>query len=428
MASCADASFATDKPRPPKLPLAEWWSVSLDGPVNVAPATDGTRVYVAYASGQLVARAAADGAELWRVTRTITTPMAAGGDLLFISADETVVALRGATGATAWVLPRVTPVAPLLVDGTALFVVTQTDLLMVDTASGRIVWQRAAGGVRLAPVADADRVYVGADDGRMLALNRADGAVLWERFFSGGVTALGAGGGRVYVGAGDKVLHCLKGARGRDEEWAFRIGAIPDGHVAVGEERVYVGARDNTVRGLDRGNGNQRWIQGLRERPTAGVFAMGHVVFVPSANASRLMMLYDGNGREAGGLALPGVEAPGVVPAFVDTPDGLLVFTVTGSLENEWHLTKFARAGDTALQPFSALDKLPGLPYLTDPALSPIANVLQTLLVNDPLLRPFSEIGFPVVLRDPPLERLTVLPGLQLRPLSPVLPTRRGAL
>ena len=48
------------------------------------------------------------------------------------------------------------------------------------------------------------------------------------------------------------------------------------------------------------------------------------------------------------------------------------------------------------------------------------------LILGDPLLMPFADVDWPFVLRDPPLVRLTTLPGLQLRPLSPKPPDRRG--
>ena len=77
------------------------------------------------------------------------------------------------------------------------------------------------------------------------------------------------------------------------------------------------------------------------------------------------------------------------------------------------------------MEPYDRMAPL-GVPFLTDPALAPIALVLPWLVLTDPMLRPFAAIEWPVVLRDPPLEPLTVLPGIQLRPLSPVLPARRG--
>jgi outer membrane protein assembly factor BamB len=419
------AAVAGDKPQPPKLPLAAWWSVLLDGQVGAPPSSDGKRIYVALTSGALTARDDADGHELWRVKKMVTAPMAAGGDLLFVAAGDAIEAIRGASGAGVWVLPRATPVAPLRLSGETLFVVTDKELIAVRAATGDVVWRHAVEGVRLAPSVDAGRVYTGADDGQVLALNVTDGSQAWERFFKGGVTALGAAQGLVYVGAGYKVLYCLQGAKKGNEEWYFRIGGIPVGRIAVDESRVYVSAKDNVVHAFDRKNGNQRWNAGLRERPTFGVYMSGHVIFVP-ASANELMMLYDHDGSPSGTLALPGDIPANLLPALIDAEDGPIIYAVTGEPTNEWRLTKFARAGEAALLPFAGLDPLPGLPYLTDPSLMTIGNVLQDLVLGDPLLRPLSDMGWPVVLRDPPLMPITVFPGLQLRPLSPALPVRRA--
>jgi len=268
---------------------------------------------------------------------------------------------------------------------------------------------------------------VGAQDGRLVGLALADGAQAWERFEPGGITAIGAHRGLVYVGTGDKLFNCREGTKKGAAKWGdgYRVGAQPIGHIAVDDDRVYYAALDNLVRAHDRENGNLRWPADVRQRPLSGVFTSGHVVFVPGTETSELPMLWDKTGVHAGTLALPGDEPPGLVPAIIDSPDGAILYVVTGGLTNEWHLTKFAPAGEAALIPLADF-AMPGLPYLTDPELKPIVNVLQSLLVADPVLQPVSEIGWPVVLRDPPLEPLTTLPGLQLRPLSPVPPVRRG--
>lgn len=424
-AEARGATAGADRPPPPKLPLAQWWSVALDGQVGTGPVSDGTRVYVAFSSGQLAARDAADGHEVWRVKKDVSAPMAAGGGLVFVVGGDAVEAIKADAGASAWVLPRVAPAAPLLLDSDILFVTTETEVIAVRAATGEVIWRHAAGGVRLRPSVDAGRVYVGAQDGRVLALNRADGAMLWERFFPGGVTAMGAGHGLVYIGAGDKFLYCLQGAKKGANEWQRRLGGYAVGRVGVDDEHVYLAGMDNVVMALDRKNGNQRWTAGLRQRPVFGVFFAGHVVFIP-ANASQIAMIYDHDGRLSGTLTLPGDLPPGIMPALLESPDGAVVYAVTGSVTNEWLLTRFAPAGDTALLPLSAMEPL-GLPFLTDPALSPLVNVLTTLVAGDPLLQPVSAMGWPVVLRDPPLMPLTELPGLQLRALSPVLPVRRAA-
>jgi hypothetical protein len=147
-------------------------------------------------------------------------------------------------------------------------------------------------------------------------------------------------------------------------------------------------------------------------------------VFVPNASQD-LAMIYD-RGGASGVLNFPGEGPPGLTPSISESPGGTVVYAVTGAVTNEWQLTKYARAGEAGLIAFAKLEKTPGVPYLTDPALAPIGNVLGLMLLGDPRLVPLDQFDWPIVLRDPPLVPLTTLPGVQLRPLSPVLPVRRA--
>lgn len=416
---------AADRVAPPRLPIAQRWSTPLGTAPTAAPVIDGSRVYISLRSGHVAAYDLAGGREIWRKERTASVPLAANDGLVFVAAGEAIEALRGSDGAIAWNVPRVKAVAPLRAEAGLVFAVTETEVLAIRAGDGQIAWRHAAGGVVLAPAVDGDRVYVGANDGRVLALKVADGSQVWERerYLPGGVTAIGAHGGRVYAGAGDKILYCLDGRKG-SIEWPWRTGAIVTGRIAVDDDRVYFAALNNVVWGLDRSTGNQRWQTPLRQRPLAGVFASGHVLFVP-ATGTELQMLFDRNGGPSGALQLTGEAIPEVGPDVREMQDGLHVVTVTGGLSNEWQLTAFGPAFEQPTVPFPQT-ALPGLPYLTDPELQPIGRVLQTLILTDPFLRDVSTISWPVMLSDPPLEPLGVLPGLQLRPLSPVLPVRRG--
>ena len=415
-----------NRPPPPKLPLAQWWSVDLEGPVSAGPVAAGSRIYLAYTSGTLIARDAADGHELWRQKKDVALPMAADGDLLFVASGDAIDAINGATGRSAWMVPRVKSVAPLVAQDGWLIATTDTELIAIRTDSGTVAWRHPAGGVTLAPVIDGDRLYTGAEDGRVLALSLRDGAEAWQTFISGGATAIAAYKGRVYVGGGDKQLHCLQSAKQGKSEWQYALGAQALGHIAVDDDRVYVAALNNVVRAHDRESGNQRWQRGVGHRPLDGAFASGHVIFVPGAETNEVQLLWDKTGEPSGALNLPGDTPPGLRPAILDSADGGIVYAVTGGLTNEWSLTKFAPAGEAALIPLAKLDPMPGVPYLTDPELQPIGNVLGLMILADPLLQPLSEAAWPIILTDPPLVPLTTLPGLQLRPLSPVPPVRRG--
>jgi hypothetical protein len=372
----------------------------------------------------LTARNIADGLEIWHVDKTIALPMAVDGGLLFIASGDAIEALRGTDGKSAWILPRVNVVAPLVAADGWLLAVTETEVIAIRDKDGAVVWRRSAGGITLPPALDGARVYTAAKDGRVLALELSSGAVAWEHFVPQGATALAAQSDLVYVGAGDKQFYCLKGRNGR-ESWPRRIGALVTGRIAVDEQRVYFSALDNMVYALDRSSGVQRWVDPLRRRPIAGVAALGHVVFVPAAD-TQLTMLYDEDGRPSGNVALPGEMLAGIAPDLQDTNDGLKIAVVTGGLSNQWQLTLIGSAGELPMVPFAAMDPFPGVTFLTDPVLEPMGKVLGSLVMDDPVLLPPSLIQWPIVLTDPPLEPLTTLPGLQLRPLSPTLPARRA--
>ena len=421
----AAAAAGADRPPPPALPLAVFWSVDLGAAAAAPPVSDGDRVFIALKTAHLTARTVTDGREVWRITKDVSVPMVAVDGLLVVAAGEAVEAVRAADGASAWVVPRVKTVAPLVAGGGWLIAVTDTEIVAIRAKDGEVAWRHPAGGVKLPPAIDGGHVYAGADDGRILALTLATGAVAWERYLPGGVSTLGAMAGRVYAGAGDKRFYCLDGRSGRPQ-WPRRIGSIPTGTIAVDDERVYFAALDNVVYSLDRSNGNQRWTSAVRRRPLAGVALLGHVVFVPIV-APHLVMLYDADGRPSGTIPLPGDIPRDVPPAVRETPSGVQLFVVTGGLSNEWQLSFVAAAGESETVAFSAMAAVPGALFLTDPELLPVGHVLGRLVLTDPPLRSASLAEWPVVLRDPPLEPLIALPGLQLRPLSPLLPIRRGA-
>ena len=156
----------------------------------------------------------------------------------------------------------------------------------------------------------------------------------------------------------------------------------------------------------------------------SGVRVLGHVVFVPIAG-NELVMFYDRDGERSGVIPLPGEPSRDTPPAVRETEAGLELFAVTGGLSNQWHLTHIGPVGEAALVPLASI-QIPGVPFLTDPVLTPLTQVLP-MVFGDPMLQPVANIGWPIRMDDPPLVPLTALPGLQLRPLSAVLPLRRGA-
>lgn len=419
--SRADDRAARDRPL---LPLGQKWSVNLHGPVIEPPLSDGSRVFIAYAH-ELDALSASDDHQLWTQAADLSEhcPLVVDGALVFDCRGSAIEGRRATDGSVAWTLDNVKTVAPLVAQGGWLLVVTDKEILAVRDSDGTLMWRKPAGGVHLPPALDGNDLYLAADDGRLLAMALPTGEQRWQIFVQGGITAVAAAYGRVYAGGGDKKLYAFNSQNHEIiSGWPWRIGAFVVGHIAIDEDHVYFAALDNIARALDRRNGNQRWDHLLNDRTPEGVFAAGHLVFVPTPSPS-LQLIYAKDGRASGILTLPGTVRPvGIPPALLETDSRLEIFAVTTGLSNTWVLTKFGPEPDPPLMP---LTELPGLLYLTDPELVPPAKGLWSLLAGDPMLFPLDRLEWPILLTDPPLEPLTALPGIQLRPLSPTLPIRR---
>lgn len=384
---------------------------------------DAERIYLALKTAHVVAIGPSDGRELWRIAKDINGTMTAADGTLFLPLADAVEAVRGKDGASLWVAPRLKAMAPLVTNGSILLVATETEIVALKTADGQVAWRSPAGGVRQPPAVDGDRAVVGADDGRIVALSLADGTVAWEKYIEGGVTTLAAHRGLVYAGAGDKQLYCLDGRHG-GMKWQYRIGSMISGRIGVDDDHVYLTALDNVVRALDRQTGNMRWHNALKHRPIGGVRVAGHIVFI-QASGTEVLMLLARSGLPSGSVILPGETTRETPPDVRETTDGVHAVVVTGSLSNQWQLTLIGPASELATEPFDKFT-IPGFAFLTDPQTQPVGRVVPWLILGDPALNPPSGLEWPVVLRDPPLERLTTIPGVQLRPLSPVLPVRRG--
>ena len=354
--------------------------------------------------------------------------MAADGGLLFVAAGEAVEALRGDRRPERVDACRASrPSRRWSRAGGWVIAVTDAEIVAIRAKDGEVVWRHAAGGVRLPPAIDGDYLYAGADDGRVLALTLASGAVAWEQLRAGAASpTIAAHAGRVYAGAGDKQFYCLNGRSGK-EEWPRSDRRQSDRPDRRGRRaRVFRGAQQRRLRARSVERQPALDEPSSTAARSTGSLIAGHVVFVPAVGVAVVDVLRPRRPAERRDHAAVGDGARRSA-AVRETAAGVTVFVVTGGLANEWMLTYIAPADDTSIVPFTGLTEMPGVPFLTDPVLQPIGQVLGPLVLGDPVLWPASEMGWPLVLRDPPLEPLTTLPGLQLRPLSPVLPIRREA-
>ena len=338
-------------------PLAAKWTVDIPAPpvADGVPVSDGEHVYLALLTGQIIARASADGAEVWQRDLATERPLAADGGLLFVAGTDAVHALRGTDGALAWEAPVPPVTAPLLARGGWLIVLSGGKVIAFRGADGTLVWQRAIGAATVRPAMDGDRLYITETDGTVLALNVTSGNPLWEQRLHGPLTEPLAWFGYVYIGGGDRQFYCLRAKNG-EIGWRWRIGAAFDVRSSADDARVYFVGLDNVLRALDRVTGVQQWQAGLKRRPVGGPVVMQDWLLVPSSSSPEIWAWTTSDGRAAGVVPTP--ADPSVEPEFVvSTTDGGQVYVVTGSLARVWQLTLVATAGDP---PAVALDVMPG--------------------------------------------------------------------
>jgi outer membrane protein assembly factor BamB len=380
--------------QPNVLPLATRWSMDLGGPpvARTTAVVDGQRVYVALRAGQIVARNLLDGAETWRRDLPTEQPLAVDGGVVFVSSRDVIHALRGADGVTLWETPLPKITAPLVARAGWLIVLADRRVLAFRSKDGAPIWQRDIGSSTEPPAIEGDRVYISLDDARIVAADITSGKPIWESTIGATPGALFATPDRVYAGASDRQFYCLKAKTG-EIEWVKWVGAAIVGPAAVYATRVYFLALDNILRGLDRSNGNQRWLHAYRRRAATGPAIGGSYVFVTSSSSPDIWM-WTTDGRPAGSITLP---AEPTVPA-TNPPDArssdpffmataitergaaqLDVVAVTCNLASQCQLTLLATAGEPPLVPFSELPGVVLKPEARDvpaePPLVPLTNL-----------------------------------------------------
>ena len=295
------------------------WMHRTGGPVSGSPAVAGDRVYVMSYDGRLHALDAATGALQWK----------------FATQGERRFEARGLHG----MQPRTQTFSdpfdvylssPVVAGGAVIFGSGDGHVYAVDAASGQLRWRFATGDVVHASPAVADgRVFVGSWDGKLYALDAATGRELWHAQTGldplmanqqGFQSSPAVAGDTVYVGCRDANLYAFD-ARSGQEKWRFPTGmswVITSPAVQAG--RVYFATSDSSlVHAVDAATGAPVWQQ----QASAYMFAS------PSL---------------AGGVLLQG-ELNGSLQAR-DTGSGALLWefqTEAARLNNGWGLTSERR-------------------------------------------------------------------------------------
>jgi len=194
-------------------------------------------------------------------------------------------------------------------------------------------------------------VWVGLDDGRILAIRTADGTVAWTRSLGAGVLGMTAIDDRLLAGSSDNFLYALK-VRDGNVAWRWRTGGDVTGQAVADGRRVYFTSRDAMLRAVDRKHGDLRWQRPLATRAVGAPLLAGTKVIVagvlPQLGAYRAS-----DGGLTASVTLPGrpLHGPFLAPETASAPVRLLVLSAGG------HLLAIGQTVEPMLVP---LDVLPG--------------------------------------------------------------------
>jgi outer membrane protein assembly factor BamB len=305
LAGCAGRGRVV--PPAPVFPLANVWTVPLEGAIDGDLATDGERLFVALRDGRLRAIDPVSGAQLWEVTGRSGRIAAAPGVLVVGQPDGTVWGIDAGTGSALW--KAATGIAggtgPVL--GGDLVLWAGSGMAAIERASGKLLWVAGDGALASAlPVRDGDRILIGERDGTLRCRSATDGRTLWSRPLGGPVLAdpIVDDKGRVLVGTTARAFVALKGRGDGKRLWRWKLGADVQTPAAVLGKRVFVASFESVLYALNRGSGHVEWRTPLPSRPRSGPLLVGSAVVVACQETD--LVGYDARtGKRLGGMKVP---------------------------------------------------------------------------------------------------------------------------
>jgi outer membrane protein assembly factor BamB len=282
------------------------WRIDLGVPLATGAGSDGETAAVITLNNELVA--VENGREMWRVTlpaQAFTAPLVAGRRIFVLTADRTVAAFDGRTGARLWSQPR---------SGEPL-VLRQSGVLM------------AAGDTLVAGLS-----------GRLTGLNPLNGTVRWEAPIAaprgtneverlvdivGPVSRVGTS---VCVRAYYAAVGCADAATGA-VSWKQPAQGATGVH---GDDRLVFGTEsDGRVRAWKRDSGEPAWtLDRLKYRVLSAPLAVGRVVAIGDS-VGQVFLLSREDGSELTRLSTDGSA---VLGAPVLAGQALVVQTRNGGV------------------------------------------------------------------------------------------------
>ncbi len=305
---------------------ARRWAYDAGAAVTGSPAVAGDVVYVTDRRSTLHAVDARTGRARWTVKTGpdvpfpwgfesgdiyVSSPTVATGTVYFGAGDAKLYAVSEADGAVRWTLRTDGRVrsTPAVADGRVYVGSADGSVYAADAHTGRRLWRFDTQGrqlqsgnfgfdrrtVQSSPAVADGRVYIGARDGFLYAIDAATGKQLWT--FDHKISWVNASPavamGLVFVGSSDGGFVQAVDAASGQERWRTETEDIVWSSAVVTDSTVYFTDAGGRVRALDAGTGAERWAVRLPSRIFSSPVVHDGVLYVGSGDGA-LYALRDG--------------------------------------------------------------------------------------------------------------------------------------
>ncbi len=287
-------------------PLRQAWSINTHALIEFPPAVAHGVAYVVNKYGNAKAVRLRDRKILWeRVTdpsdfgtpTDVTAPVFHRGKVFFAYVDGDLVAVDAATGRQVWErnLRSHLESSPMAVGGMLYIGSDKTNVIALHAADGRIHWQfNSPGAIKASPSYHDGRIYVADYEGAMFSLDAATGKPIW-RTNTTRVPPFGEGGfysspaiafGRVFAARDDGTVFAFEEKTGK-VDWSFPTHNFVYGSPAVAKvpgtpPTVYIGSYDEHFYALAAKTGRQRWRYDVGGPVPGTATVIGHTVYTSS--------------------------------------------------------------------------------------------------------------------------------------------------
>ena len=267
------------KHRPPYKRL---WTIDAHDTLEFPPTVGYGRVYLAQQKGLFFALDAETGRVDWRQSngRCAASSPTIGKGVVYQAYMHPVECLQGQAGADGFVVAwdaqtgkerwryKTAPVesSPLLRGKRLYFGAWDHGVHAINAKTGRRIWRfQADNEVNTSAAYWRGRIFIASDGGTLYALSAKSGKQLWtgqaqsrfgsrEFFYATPTVAYG----RVYIGGTDGIMYVF-GAKSGRLLWARPLGTYIYGAAAVYKRKVFVGTYDGKFYALDAATGDVRW-------------------------------------------------------------------------------------------------------------------------------------------------------------------------